>query len=209
MEEYYKKAAKALSNPKPSSYYIKEAIKELIKPQKSEIFWWIVSVIISVPTAYIICFSYKTVVLTDTILNIFLGIQLALFGVVFTVFSIILAFFNDNMLKTLSRIEMENKDESYLTKNLSYYEKILFLYFINIIVTLMGIIIVKLTDENFVLISKTFSDISAFIVSLLYYLFSLKVLLEIKSMIYNTIMLFRANLSYKFVGFLQDSDEDK
>ena len=207
MNIHYKHAARELIDIPSSIEIIKEAFGE-IKFQDGERIWWFISLLLSTWISWRTCFSYNTVEFTKTIINDVITMQLALFGIVFTVFSIILAFFNDNMLKTLSAKQLKHKEESALKTYLSYYEKILFLYFVNISITFVIKMFVGTISNNFVIYNKIFSDILAFVILLVYYTFSIRVFFEIKSIIYNTISLFRINLSYKFIDFLkQDKDE--
>lgn len=209
MNIHYKQAARELIDIPPSLQIIKEAFGE-INFQEGERIWWFISLILSTWISWRTCFSYNTVEFTRTIINDFITIQLALFGIVFTVFSIILAFFNDNMLKTLSTKQLKHKEESALKTYLTYYEKVLFLYFVNISITFAIKMFVVTISNDFIIYNKVFSDILSFIILLTYYTFSIRVFFEIKSIIYNTISLFRINLSYKFIDFFeQDKDEKR
>lgn len=209
MNTHYKKAARELIDIPSSLQIIKEAFGE-INFREGERIWWFISLILSTWISWRICFSYNTVEFTRTIINDFITIQLALFGIVFTVFSIILAFFNDNMLKILSAKQLKHKEESALKTYLTYYEKVLFLYFVNISITFVIKMFVGTIGNDFIIYNKIFSDILSFVILLTYYTFSIRVFFEIKSIIYNTISLFRINLSYKFIDFLeQDKDEKR
>ncbi len=97
------------------------------------------------------------------------------------------------------------------TKSLTYYESVLFLYFINI--GLSGILIL-LTDclpTDVRLTSNLLFDNSlASIMLMLYFVFSFRVFYEVKSTIYNTVVLFRASIAYRFLDFsVEDNDDDK
>ena len=78
----------------------------------------------------------------------------------------------------------------------------------NIAITFIIKIFISVINNEFIIINKTFSDILAFVILFIYYSLSFRVFLEIKSTIYNTISLFRVNISYKFIDFLsEDNDE--
>ena len=181
---------------------------KMIKLKKDDVILGIIALLLGAYISWKTSFSFETVVVTNSIISEFLNVQLALFGIIFTIYSIILAFFNDNMLKILSRIKMDNGEKSKLKEYLSYYEKVLFLYFVNIAITFIIKIFISVINNEFIIINKTFSDILAFVILFIYYSLSFRVFLEIKSTIYNTISLFRVNISYKFIDFLsEDNDE--
>ena len=94
--------------------------------KKNDVILGIIALLLGAYISWKTSFSFETVVVTNSIISEFLNVQLALFGIIFTIYSIILAFFNDNMLKILSRIKMDNGEKSKLKEYLSYYEKVLF-----------------------------------------------------------------------------------
>lgn len=207
MKNEYKQAAIDMIKIPPSNKIIKMALK-MIKLKKDDVILGIIALLLGAYISWKTSFSFETVVVTNSIISEFLNVQLALFGIIFTIYSIILAFFNDNMLKILSRIKMDNGEKSKLKEYLSYYEKVLFLYFVNIAITFIIKIFISVINNEFIIINKTFSDILAFVILFIYYSLSFRVFLEIKSTIYNTISLFRINISYKFIDFLsEDNDE--
>lgn len=207
MKNEYKQAAIDMIKIPPSNKIIKMALK-MIKLKKDDVILGIIALLLGAYISWKTSFSFETVVVTNSIISEFLNAQLALFGIIFTIYSIILAFFNDNMLKILSRIKMDNGEKSKLKEYLSYYEKVLFLYFVNIAITFIIKIFISVINNEFIIINKTFSDILAFVILFIYYSLSFRVFLEIKSTIYNTISLFRVNISYKFIDFLsEDNDE--
>ena len=44
---------------------------------------------------------------------------------------------------------------------------------------------------------------------LIYYTFSLRVIYELKSAIYNTVLLFRASLAYKILSFVEENKKSE
>lgn len=207
MKNEYKQAAIDMIKIPPSNKIIKMALK-MIKLKKDDVILGIIALLLGAYISWKTSFSFETVVVTNSIISEFLNVQLALFGIIFIIYFIILAFFNDNMLKILSRIKMDNGEKSKLKEYLSYYEKVLFLYFVNIAITFIIKIFISVINNEFIIINKTFSDILAFVILFIYYSLSFRVFLEIKSTIYNTISLFRVNISYKFIDFLsEDNDE--
>ena len=151
-----------------------------------------------------------------------LTLQLAIFGVVFTIYSIILAFLTDEYLKQLAGIPNNGEKKSFLFENITYYEFILYLYFMNLIVTGIVLLININLSDNFRLTS--FLDINiqeniglewcffldklfAFLFFVLYLWYSFRGFYELKSTIYNTILLFRGRMMYRFLAFINEDDE--
>ena len=51
--------------------------------------------------------------------------------------------------------------------------------------------------------------IMAIALLLIYYTFSLRVIYELKSTIYNTVLLFRASLAYKILSFVEENKKSE
>ena len=104
---------------------------------------------------------------------------------------------------------------SMLKKSIMYYESVLFLYFINIAVTGLVILLTECISPNASLTNVLLWDnVLATIAIFIYFVFTFRVFYEIKSTIYNTIVLFRASIAYRFLDFSveddkKDRDEDK
>ena len=113
MKNEYKQAAIDMIKIPPSNKIIKMALK-MIKLKKDDVILGIIALLLGAYISWKTSFSFETVVVTNSIISEFLNVQLALFGIIFTIYSIILAFFNDNMLKILSRIKMDNGEKSKL-----------------------------------------------------------------------------------------------
>lgn len=156
-------------------------------------------------------FSAETVVLLVGALNTLIGVQLGIFGCIFAVYSIILAFLSDSYMKKLAEIPITNKaKKSMLTQSTTYYESVLFLYFINIGLTGISLILCNCLPSDFRLTTNWLFDcLFATALMILYFTFSFRVFYEVKSTIYNTIVLFRASIAYKFIDFSIDKSDEK
>ena len=160
--------------------------------------------------AIIIGYSAETVVLLAGALNTLIGVQLGIFGCIFAVYSIILAFLSDSYMKKLAEIPITNKAKSMLTQSTTYYESVLFLYFINIGLTGISLILCNCLPSDFRLTTNWLFDcLFATALMILYFTFSFRVFYEVKSTIYNTIVLFRASIAYKFIDFSIDKSDEK
>lgn len=209
MKEEYFNTIEEFMETRSAKKLMCSAIKEIL-PDKNNWFGFAISLLLAFVIAPVIGFSSDSVNMFVDSLGTLIGIQLGIFGCVFTIYSIILAFLSDGYMQRLSKIPGSNK-KSFLEESTTYYESVLFLYFINIGLTGALQIICKCLPVDFRLTSCfCFDCVLATILSLLYFLFSFRVFYEIKSTIYNTIVLFRASIAYRFIDFcIKDSDAEE
>lgn len=187
------------------------ALKE-IKPVKSNWIGFLLSIILAIIFGAKIGISSNTVPILLEVTGIILNIVLAIFGSMFAVYSILLAFLNDSYIKRLSKIAYKNGDNddsiSFLKVSTTYYESILFLYFIALSITLIILLFLNCIKPNFTLTSNLIlNNILATISISLYFTFIFRVIYELKSTIYNTIVLFRASIAYKILDFSCEEKE--
>lgn len=188
-------------NTEKASKLILNAIKELY-PTKGNRFGFFLSTVISSIVAFLIGFSENTVTLFEEALEIILNTQLALFGCIFAVYSIILTFLSDDIMRRLAEVRDADNASSFLKTSTTYYESVLFLYFIGIGITGVLCLSINCIAEEFRLSNNlVFDNTLAAILMLLYFVFTFRLFYEIKSTIYNTIVLFRGSIAYKFIGF--------
>lgn len=200
MADNYFSTIEEFKETQPAKKLMFSAIKEVL-PNKNNWFGFAISVFLGIIIAFIIGFSTETIVQFIDALETLVSIQLGIFGCVFTVYSIILAFLSDSYMKRLAKIPIDDK-KSMLTQSTSYYESVLFLYFINIGLTGILLIFCNCLPADFCLTSNWLFD--CFLASFLmtaYFSFSFRIFYEVKSTIYNTIVLFRASIAYKFIDF--------
>ena len=201
MENDYIRTVEEFNNPPSALALMKRAMHE-IEPNKSNWLSNFIITLISAGLAVTIGFLGQTVELVQVICIHILEIQLALFGCVFTAYSIINAFFSDDYMKRLSQI-MENDKRSVLMKSIAYYESVLFLFFIGIGSSGLVLIISSIIPPETLLFSNVIIDnILASALLFIFLLFSMRVFYEVKSVIYNTLMLYRQRIAYKFLDFI-------
>lgn len=207
MDENYVETINEFKSPPPARKLIRKAIKEIL-PSKGNWFGFALSMITGVFFAVALGFSPDTVLLLSEFSDKLIAVQLALFGCIFTVYSILLAFLNDGYMKRLSRIKVENKT-SMLKNSVSYYESVLFLYFVNIGITGVLMLASSCLDPSLRLTPYLYVDNTLASIGLLvYFSFTFRVFYEMKSTIYNTIVLFRTSIAYKFIDFcIEDCDK--
>ncbi len=202
----YNKVIREFNENITSGKLIKNSFLEIM-PNRYNKTGTIVSLILGIIFAVKIGFSFRTIDQFNNTLEILLNIQLVIFGFIFSIYSILLAFFSDEFVKKVTSIEDTESNKSFLYKCLTYYESVLYLYFINIAVT--GIIMFSLIclPKDFQLFSNYHLNnfLSSFLMSI-FYSFSFRVIFELKSTIFNTIRLFRSSISYRILDFM-DKDE--
>lgn len=182
---------------------------QALLPDKKNWLGFVLCIGIGAILAYIIGCAEDTVSLTEQTCDIILGVQLSIFACIFAVYSILLAFLSDNYIKKLLKINYGN-GSSYLRTSTTYFESALFVYFVAIILSLVLKLFLACIPDNYVLTkSNSVNTIMAISLLFIYYTFSLRVVYELKSMIYNTIILFRASLAYKILSFVEEDRKNK
>lgn len=180
---------------------IKYAFNE-IKPTKKNKHSTIMIIIVSLFFSFVVGISHNTVNIFLSIVESIMSVLVGIFGIIFTAYSIILAFLNDSYLKALS--EIKDSEISYLKKSTTYYESVLFLYFIGVMVNMAILIFLKCIDADYVISDNNiFNTTLAIILLSMYFMYIIRITYELKSTIYNTITLFRANISYKLLEFAE------
>lgn len=151
----------------------------------------------------------ETVSLAGKICGILLDVEIALFGCVFAVYSILLAFLSDEYVKKLLEIDYY-RQTNYLRKSTKYYEAALFIYFVAIGISLVYKLTIECMPQNFALInSELANEIVAGVLLFPYFAYSLRTIYELKSIVGNTLLLFRASIQYKIIAFVKEDKEEK
>lgn len=208
MSEKYFTAIKEFNKTESAKALICNSLKELV-PIKGNRVGFFLSLILALFFAFLIGLAENTVDLLSKATDVLIGMQLAIFGCIFAVYSILLAFLNNEYMKRLANVKTKD-GVSQLKQSVTYYESVLFLFFINIGITCTITLLVKCLNPNFRLTQNIYFDTSsAVILIFIYFTFSFRVFYELKSTIYNTIVLFRASIAYKFIDFnIEDKDKE-
>ena len=120
MNTKYLKAIEEFGKVPKSKELIKHSLNE-IKSNKENIFGTIMSALLGAFFALWMGFSINTIELFHKALEILLNVQLVIFGFIFSIYSIILAFFSDDYVEKIVQVDDESK-KPFLIKILTYYE---------------------------------------------------------------------------------------
>lgn len=182
----------------PPRVILAKALKELNPLQGSKIMT-IVALILAGIVAFWEGFSEETVALVSRTSSLLIEIQLAVFGCIFAVCSFVITLLSDDYIARLARIK-DKDDSNFLKKTVEYYESVLLLFFINIGLSGVLLIMMKvLPPESHLCQSALLNSTIASLLLLIYYSYSFRVFCEVKSVIYNTFVLFKADIAYKLL----------
>lgn len=186
-----------------SSKRIKIAFEEL-KLNKTNIIPSMIILILSLVLSGFIVYQEESVKLIIEIASIILGVNISIFGCVFAVYAIIVSLMSDEYMKTLASIK--HSKESYLRKEVSYFNNILFLYFIGMVSSGIFNISFKIFENYNIYEKITFVDPNIFnhilfLLISLYLIYNFRIFYEIKSLIFNAIIFLEMNVIIRFNGF--------
>lgn len=192
---------------------LKRAACELFSPEEFKSYFWL---FVCAGLGYII--SSRIMSLDDSksvelqLCDTIMTVQLAVFSCMFAAYSILLAFLSDDYTKVLAKSQSDS-GKSYLIRGIEYFEAALFIFFVAVVFSMAykGILVcggdVSACD---LLRGSGFTQRDARnlyqCMLVLYYAFSIRTILEIKSVIYNTTMFFRFSLVRKLRLLEKDSD---
>lgn len=197
----YSSAAAAFTEERSVWKQIWDSICTELLPNRRNWFGAFFSALLALVLSFILATSEETVSLSQNICGILMDVQIAIFGCIFAVYSILLAFLSDSYVERLLRIDYHNKS-SYLQASTRYYESALLIYFVAILLSLTCKLLLECMPEYYVLTSSlTLNEVLAGILLFIYFLFSIRAIYELKSIIVNTLLLFRASIQFKILDF--------
>ena len=212
-KRYYDDAINEFKHSPSACIMLKQAFKELVPQRNGQGKWdgiWIlvIDIILSIFFAIRISFFMDTLSVFAEIIDKMIDIEIAIFGCVFTVYTILLAFFSDDFMKRLAEIKV-NQKESYLQGAINYFRSVLFLWFLNISITAFGYFFTKSFDKSWCLVDDiTINNIMSTGLLFLFFSFSFRVFFELKSTIYSLIILFRSSIAYRFLEYKKSDMHD-
>ena len=189
----YSSAAAAFTEERSVRKQIWDSICTELLPNRKNWFGAVFSTALALILSFILATSEETVSLMD--------VQIAIFGCIFAVYSILLAFLSDSYVERLLCIDYHSKS-SYLQASTRYYESALLIYFVAILLSLTCKLLLECMSECYVLTSNhMFNEALAAILLFIYFLFSIRTIYELKSIIANTLLLFRTSIQFKILDF--------
>lgn len=154
-----------------------------IRPSRNNMGLTFLAALISIILTASCCVDHVSAESIDSISATILNAQLVLLGIVLTVYSIMYAILNSKLIVIFTK---DDKDLSPLAVRLFYFESCLFLYFIAAFSSICIGCLCPLLSSLSALIDDRFFSI-VFCISALYIWFQFRVLLEFKSIIFNTV----------------------
>lgn len=190
------KMAKDLLDEEYFENQIKNAFNELAVNRKN-ILTVIFSFVMGFGVSLRIISTNSPIADASKITDIFLSTELALFACFYTVFSVVMTFIQDYNLQVLFNT-LDKEYKTMLNRAVSYYESISCLYFIGIAISIVYKIILLVLPIDFIFInSSCVSKFVAFLLIGIYFTYSIRIILEIKSVIKNTSFILRVGLDCK------------
>lgn len=197
----YRAAAEEFSDERSVWRQIWNAICEELRPNKKNWFGAVVSLILGIGLTVTLVRSEETVSLAGNLCGILLDVQIAIFGCIFAVYSILLAFLSDDYIKKLVRIGYRDHT-SYLKASTRYYEAALFIYFVAIGVSLIYKLIIECMPQYYILTDNNqVNELLAGVALFTYFVYSIRAVYELKSIVGNTLLLFRTSIQFRILSF--------
>ncbi len=191
----------------------------IIRPQKK---YWLSDLIItlvSISASIVIAFSNNTIKLFDNAVGILNNVVLALFAIVFTGYAFFQALISNELLKRLIHADAKgtvkdktgasNVSKSLLQESNEYFIDVMMLDIIEIIVNVIQLIFLECLPMglNFHVNLAIINILEAIYLSA-YFAFSLSVIWEMKSFIFNTFQLFNAHAGAKALEILENEGDE-
>jgi hypothetical protein len=182
------------------------AINQIV-PNKKNLYVFFFSIIGGVAFAIKVGFDHNTIKLLLTTVGILFNMLLPIFGYLFTVYSILLAFLNDSYIEESAKIDCSD-GSSFLKNSIAYYESVLYLYFIGVVITGGLFLFLSCVESDWVLTSnQLLNDYLAVLLLFIYSSFIFRIILELKSIICNTVVLFRTSIAHKLLKTLKNEQK--
>lgn len=191
-----------------SSEAIKSAVKEIMPKEKKEKRMCIVLTLISACLSIFIGCQEDTITIIREIVSDLNAVILTVFGVVFTGYTLFQALIDDKVLERMAG--MEKDDKTYLQISNDYFLNVMLLDIVAIAINIIVLIILKILPDDFCLFRTNFYNESLATILILFYLtFQIRVLVEIKSFIFNIYQLFNIAAAERILNILEEKETDK
>lgn len=199
----------SLKSTDTSSKFLLKSFKELI-PSKNSKFRFMISIFLALLFGTYISFSPNTVSICEKIIPSVLNTYLVLFTCALTVYTLSLNFFSKQPL-ILYTYNVSDAGESKLSEYIEYFEHILFLYFAEVFISFIVSLGVSVMNEHFIIqhISLFWNNILCTIFLSTYLFFVIRLVLELQSLVFNTLSLTRNNICMQLYNIgKEENNED-
>lgn len=218
MKEEYRAVIEEYSVEETNKDLFMRALKEIM-PNRKNFLGWIIAVVCSSAIILDLQYSANSLKLIEELVEFFSTIQLGILGVVFTVYSILLVFLSKKYIKITAIMEknLTETGKSVLKDFTDYYEIVLFLNFFALLFTVIIYIVVRFGVELYIFLHTGIEcillnrclDVFLNMLLWLYILFSIRIIYEIKSLIYNTRIVFRMSMVINLIDIGQEDDREE
>lgn len=183
------------------------AFKE-IDPRGGSYIFFILSIILSGFISYYISNEENTIKYIEKTTDILLTVEIDIFAAFFTVYSLVITFLQKKFIKHLLKIN-EDYDYDYLKYTLCYMENIAYLYCVSILLTMTLKIIASMLPDDYAFFSCNFYNIMLSCLFLfVFYFIVIRVIFELKSMIFNAMVLLKGSIKLKIIEIEQGDLDD-
>lgn len=193
---------------KPSSGdAIKEAFRDILPKKSEKKNIYIILLIFSIIVAGIISSRESTVTICIEVISDFNTVIVALFGIVFTGYSLFQALVDQDVLEKMVTKEMEEK--TYLQISNDYFLNVMLINIVAIILNVCVLIFLKIIPNSFCLFTiNIINELISFLLLSIYLIFQLRVLVEIKSFVFNMYQLFNISSGIKILKMLKEDNKN-
>lgn len=183
------------------------AFKE-IDPRGGSHIFFVLSIILSGFISYYISNEENTIRYIEKTTDILLTVEIGIFAAFFTVYSLVITFLQKKFIKHLLKInEVYNYD--YLKCTLDYIENIAYLYCLSIFSTMVLKIIASILPAEYVFFSCNYHNtICSCLCLFVFYFLVIRVIFELKSMIFNAMFLLKGSIKLKIIEMEQGDLDD-
>jgi len=206
MKEDFSQALVEFTKNESANRMIVNSFKEIIPPTASWISF-LAKVLIAIVISFYIFHSRNSIEIMYYTFTTIFTVQLTIFSVALTVFSIIFVFFDDKKIKDFAKHSATKKNITFLNRIANFYQSVLFLYAVNLILTGFLAFIVTILDSYFIWVKLQHVNLwIIFVLLVLYFLFVISVFYEIKSLIYNTVQIFRIGVLIRLNNYIKSEE---
>ena len=186
-----------------SDIAIKNAFLEIVPKNKREFMIDCIILLLSMFIAYIISIRTCTVSISKEIVGDLNAVVLAIFAIVFTGYTLFQALADESVLMRMTSCEKNEK--TYLQISNDYFLNVMLLNIVAILCNVIALLFLKIIPKDFILFSvNNVNEIISCILLTAYLFYQLKVIIEIKSFIFNIYQFFNISAGSKIYNMIEN-----